>query len=145
MNDKEQIKPPTWFWIVAVIGLLWNIIGVFQYLSQAFINEETKALMSADELNFIEQTPAWINVAFAIAVWFGLIGCIALLMKKKRAKSFLLISLIAVIIQMSYSIFATNAMELFGVISVIMPTIVILVAILLFFFSKKAVANNWLT
>ncbi|WP_084061831.1 hypothetical protein [Cellulophaga tyrosinoxydans] len=57
-----------------------------QYLGQAFITDEAKTLLPAAELQLIEETPTWITAAFAVAVWFGLIACIGLLIRKKMGE-----------------------------------------------------------
>lgn len=33
-------KAPVWFWIVSVLALLWNLIGVIAYLTMAFATDE---------------------------------------------------------------------------------------------------------
>ncbi|MBT8184721.1 MAG: hypothetical protein KJN76_07760, partial [Eudoraea sp.] len=99
MTDKLSVKPPLWFWIVSAVALVWNIMGVMAYLGSAFITDEMKAEMPAEQLELMENTPAWVTAAFAIAVWAGLLGCIALLLRKKWARPVLLISLIGIIVQ----------------------------------------------
>ena len=144
MTNKDVTKPPIWFWIVSVLALLWNLIGVSQYLGQAFMTDEAKALLPAAELQLIEETPTWITAAFAVAVWFGLVACIGLLIRKKWAKNLFLISLIAVIIQMGYSTLMTSAIDLFGSVAIIMPALVTIIAALLYYFSSMAAKKNWL-
>ena len=72
MERKQSVKPPTWFWIVSVLALIWNFMGVGQYLAQAFITDEAKALMTVDQLKLLEETPSWLTAIFALAVWTGL-------------------------------------------------------------------------
>ena len=144
MESNQIVKPPTWFWISSAIALVWNLLGVGQYLSQAFLTDEAKSLMTADQLTLLEATPVWIIAAFAIAVWFGLIASIGLFMRKKWSKTLFLISLIAVIIQMGYSVFMTNAVEVYGNTSIIMPTVVTIIAVLLYYFSGYAIKRQWL-
>ena len=31
-----QAKTPWWFWVVAILALLWNLMGVMAYLGGAF-------------------------------------------------------------------------------------------------------------
>ena len=62
-------------------------MGVVAYLGQAFLTDDMKAMIPEDQLAIIENTPAWATAAFALAVWFGLLGAILLLTKKKIAKT----------------------------------------------------------
>lgn len=145
MSDNVSVKPPMWFWIVSAVALIWNIMGVMAYLGSAFITEEMKAEMPSDQLALMENTPAWVTAAFAIAVWGGFLGCIALLLRKKWARPVLLISLIGIIVQMSYSFFMTNASEVYGQVQgVIMPVLLIVIGAALVLLAKTATNKNWL-
>ena len=83
----NSTKPTTSYWIISVLALLWNLMGVAVYLGQALMTDDMKAMLPEDQLAIIENTPAWATAAFAIAVWFGLLACILLLARKKIAKT----------------------------------------------------------
>ena len=145
MTTETTVKPPTWFWIVSVLALLWNLIGVSQYLMQAYMGIEELEQMSEAQRLLYESLPAWVTGAFAMAVWGGAIGCILLLLKKKLAVGVLLISLIGIVAQVSYNLFVSNNFEVFGIQAVIMPIVILIIGIALFLFARKASANHWLT
>jgi len=146
MSEKSNTKPPVWFWIVSILALFWNLMGVMSYLEQAYMTDEIKAQYTADQLTLMEGIPAWVTAAFAIAVWGGLLGCIALLFRKKWAKPLLMLSLIAILIQMAYSFFMTNASEIYGLIpGVIIPLLVIIIGIALVQFARIAEKRNWIS
>lgn len=146
MSEKSNAKPAVWFWIVSILALLWNLMGVMSYLEQAYMTDEIKAQYTADQLTLMEGIPAWVTAAFAIAVWGGLLGCIALLFRKKWAKPVLMVSLIAILIQMGYSFFMTNAVEIYGPIpGVIIPLLVIIIAIALVQFARIAEKRTWIS
>ena len=146
MTNKSTSKPATWYWIVAVLALIWNIMGVLAYLANAFITEEIKAEYTAEQLALIEGRPAWVTAAFAIAVWGGLLGCIALLIRKKWARPLLVISLLGILAQTGYNLFATNAAEVFGQMQgLIMPLIVVVIGIFLVMVARIADRKQWLS
>ena len=146
MENESRFKPPAWFWVVSILALLWNLMGAMAYVSQAFLTEEMKTALPEDQLALMESTPAWVTAAFAIVVWGGVLGCIALLLKKKWARPVLLISLIAILAQMSYSFFATNAAEVYGTLQgVVMPVLVIVIGIALVYFARRAHNKGWLS
>ncbi len=139
-------KPPAIYWIISVLALLWNILGVMAYLGQAYMTDELKAEYSAEQLALIESTPAWVTAAFAFAVFGGFLGCVALLLRKKWAKQLFLISLLGVLAQNAYSFFMTNASEVFGTTQgVVMPLMVIIIAVFLYWYAKQAAAKNWIS
>ena len=138
-------KAPAWFWIVSVVALLWNLAGVWEYLQHAYMSIEDLEKLSQAERLLYESQPSWVTAAFAIAVWGGTLGCIALLLRKKWAKPILLISLIGVLLQMAHSFFMTNSFEVYGPGAMIMPIMVILIAIALVFFARKSLDRKWIT
>ncbi|MEO9510816.1 MAG: hypothetical protein ABJN84_00465 [Flavobacteriaceae bacterium] len=138
-------KPPVWFWVVSVIALLWNLMGVSAYLADAYTSIEQLEQMSQEMRELYEGRPAWATAAFAIAVFAGSIGSIALLLRKKWARPLLLLSVLGAIIINIHTFFLSNAMEVMGINSVIMPIVVIVFGIYLVFFAKKSIQNGWLS
>ena len=64
-------KPPVWFWVVSVTALLWNLVGVMNYLNQAFNQVALLEAMDQAQRTAFEGIPAWATAAFAIAVFSG--------------------------------------------------------------------------
>ena len=146
MTNDGKVKVPVWYWIVSVVALLWNLMGAMAYLSQAYMSDEVKAALPAERVELMENMPAWATAAFAFAVWGGVLGCLGLLLRKKWAKPVLVVSLIGILIQMGYSFFMTNAVEVYGTVEgVVMPIIVIVIGIGLVLFSKSALNKGWLS
>lgn len=144
MTSKLTTKPPIWFWIVSVLALLWNAMGVMQYLGQAYNTEAFRANYTAEQLDLITNTPAWVVAAFAIAVFGGVLGCLLLLFRKKLAYTLFLISLIGVVIQMIYNLFIAKSVAIYGPSAVVMTLMIIVIALSLLRFSKLAVNKNWI-
>jgi len=140
----SSVKPPVWFWVVSVMTLLWNLMGVSAYLFDAFISVEQLETMAPELRELYEGRPAWVTAAFALAVFGGFIGSIGLLLRKKWAKPLFMLSLVAVLIQNVYTFFMSNTLDVMGTQSVIMPIFVILISIYLVYFSKRGIEKNWL-
>ncbi len=145
MTNKNTVKPPVWFWVVSGLALVWNIMGVLAYLGQAYMSIENLEKMSQAERLLFESQPAWVTGAFAIAVWGGALGCIALLLRKKWAKPVLLISLIGILGQMTYMFFLSNTFEVVGSEKMGMPIMIIVVGIALVFFAKSSQNKGWIS
>ena len=146
MTENVTTKLPAWFWIVSVVALLWNLMGAMAYLAQAFMTDEGKAMLPSNQLELLENTPAWATAAFAIAVWAGVLGCIGLLVRKKWARPVLLLSLLGILVQMAYSFFMTNAVEVYGAAQgVVMPLLLIGIGIGLVLFAKSSQNKGWIS
>ena len=141
----NQTKPDTSFWIIGVLALLWNLSGMMTFFMEVFITPEALAALSDAERALYETTPVWTKVVFAIAVFGGTLGCIFLLIKKTLAIQLFNISLLAVLIQMSYYLILTKAMEVYGSVVLIMPLLVTAIALFLVWYSKKAMIKGWIS
>lgn len=137
-------KPKIGFWIIAVIAVIWNLMGVMAYLAEAFMNDEAKALLPEAERALYDNVPAWATAAFAIAVFGGFIASIALLIRKKIAMPLFLISLIGILVQMFYNFFISGAMDVYGPGGMVMPAMVITIGVFLYMYSRNVITKGWL-
>jgi len=131
-------KPNIAFWIIGVVALLWNGMGVLNYLVQTFMFEAVMAELNADQIVLMESSPTWMMALFAIAVFAGLIGSIVFLMRKKLAVSLFVVSFLAATIQQLYWIFGTNMAEVFSEEQpYFMPIMIIVFCAFLVWYSKN--------
>ncbi len=137
-------KPKAAYWIIAVIALIWNGMGVKAYLDQAFNSESFRAQFDTAQLAIIDNTPAWATAAFALAVFGGLLGSLTLLLRKKIANLLFTVSLLGIIVQMSYNFFISKSIEVYGPGGMIMPIMILVIGIFLFMYSKNVTTKGWL-
>ena len=131
-------KPNIIFWVITVIALLWNAMGVYNYLIQAFKAEAFTQSLNEVQLAFMESMPSWNTALFAIAVFSGFIGTVLLLMKKKIAIPLFLISFITATIMQLYWLFGTDAIEVFSEsMPYLMPIIVIVFCAFILWYAKN--------
>ena len=141
---KKNDKPTSAFWIISVVALLWNIMGVAAYLGQAYMTDEVLKALSEGEQAYYENVPPWVTAAFAIAVFAGAFGCVGLLMRKKWATILFVISIIAVIAQSTYNLIIQKFMEV-PLQHMIWSIVVIVIAIFLVWFSSNATKKGWIS
>ena len=142
---NQKVKSPIWFWIAATFFLLWNFMGVLSFFAHTFITPEALALLPQNERELYGEYPIWTTIIFAIAVFFGLFGSFALLLKKKWAKLAFIISLCAIIPQMIHNVFFTKSMAVYGPAqAATMPIMVVVLGLFLVWFSNFAIKQNWL-
>jgi len=130
-------KPSTIFWFIGVIAFIWNSMGINGYLNQAYQTERFKTMYTQEQLEIIYNLPSWVTAVFAIAVFSSVIASILFLLRKKLAKIFFSIGLIAVIVQTSYNVFLNPGRELYGSMEYSMLIIIPLFAVFLYWFTKK--------
>lgn len=138
MNFTSTNKPPIYFWAVGFIALLWNAFGVYNYLMQAFMTQEQLEQLSTSDQTLYSELPAWYVSVFAIAVFAGLFGAISMLIRKRWAYALFIVSFLAVAAQQFYVLTEINPRDIFLSLSMIV------IAVFLVWFSKRAVARQWL-
>jgi hypothetical protein len=139
-------KPTKGFWIIAVIALLWNLMGTFQFLSSTVLKDMLYETLTDAQIALFVNLPSWYYIVFGIAVITGVLGSILLLMRKKLAVLLYTISLIAVSIQMIYWMFATDVIDVYGTTDALtMPIIVIITALVLLMYSRSVARKGWLS
>lgn len=145
INMSNSSKPPVWFWVVSVIALVWNLMGVSAYLQQTMASGDLLSQMDKAISDLINQRPAWATAAFAIAVWGGALGSLLLLLKKKAAHIVLLLSLAGIIVQMIYNYFMAKSISDYGPGDHVMSIMILGFGIYLVFFAKKGIQKGWLS
>ncbi len=135
---------PMWFKVVAVVGVLWNLLGCFAFFSDLNISAETLAKLPASQQALYATRPVWAIVATATAVFGGVLGCTGMLLGKKWAVVVLVLSLAGIAAQ-DFGLFVlADAASIVGKAAVIMQTIVFAIGIGLVLLCRKAQRHGWL-
>ena len=145
MSGTRTQSSPVWYRIVAILALIWNLMGVSAYLMQVTMSEAGLAALPEAERLLYETTPAWATAAFATAVFAGALGCLLLLLRIGLAVPVLVISLLAVLVQMFHAFFMSNSFEVFGPGGMTMPVMVIVIAFALVLLAEKGKKSAWLS
>jgi hypothetical protein len=143
--NNQSTKTPIAFWIIGVIGLLWNGFGVVNWVRQTFMLDAVLEDVPEEQHVLYENIPLWLTLIFGIAVITGTLACIGLLMKKKWAVPLFLVSLITIVVQMGYGMLSAESREILGPTFFILPVIVILVGALLYYYSRSAASKGLLS
>jgi hypothetical protein len=142
MATVAPAAPPAWFRIVAVIAVLWNAFGVFQYLTTVGLFGDPTAGLTAEQRAAAESIPAAVIGAFALGTFAGLIGSLGLLLRKRWALPALILSLLALIVLEGWIVFLSGALDVFG--GAGLPATIVLVALLLAWLAWHARRRGWL-
>ena len=120
---------PMWFWILGILAVLWNLMGLMAFVVQMMMTEEAMATLPEAQQEIYRNIPAWVNIAFAIAVICGTLGSILLVMRKKLAIPVLALSLLGVLLQYGYMFFLSNTPAVMGAGAMVLPALVVLISI----------------
>ncbi len=144
MSETHTSKPPVWFWIVSGLALVWNLLGVWAYITLVTRSDADIAKLPEAEQAILAVQPAWVTGVFALAVFAGALGCGALLLRKKLALALFAASLIGVIAQQVYFFILTDIGKSLGSAALVMPISIVVVALALLWFAQKSATKNWI-
>ena len=144
MNEEQKTVVPTWFWVIAAVSLMWNILGCVIFSSEVFAQESIIESMTDEQKQWVRSTPRWIYLVFAISVSTGVAGSIFLFMRKKLSVPLFAISFAAVLIQMVYTMLIAGGLQVMGPSGALMPTVVITLAVVWLWFSLLSKGKGWL-
>ena len=80
------------FWAIASVGLVWNLIGCWNYIVQT--DPDAVAQMPEVYRLVVENRPAWATAGFAVSVFCGAVGCILMLLRRQVSVALLVLSLL---------------------------------------------------
>ncbi len=142
--NVPKSPPPTWFWIVAVLTLVWNLFGIVAFLMQVGMSPADVAALPEAQRRLYETQPIWVVAVFAVAVFPGTFGNALLLLRKRQAFWVLVLSLLGVLAQMSYLFFLSDTFKVMGRGAMVVPILVIVVAVFLVWLARKATLRGWI-
>ena len=145
MTEDTQAAPPSSFKIIAGVALLWNLLGLMAYLMDVMMSPETLAALPEAERELRNSMPVWATAGYAIAVHAGVIGSLSLVLKKAWSVPLLIVSLAGIIVQQVYIFFMSNAIEVYGTGSMVLPALVLVIGIYLVWYARSANEKGWIS
>lgn len=135
-------RPAPWLIAAALGGIAWNLFGIAQFAGSVTATEASLIAsgLSPEQAAVMTGYPAWMTLAFAVGIFGGLAGSVLLLLRRAGAMQVLLISLVAYVAlwigDAVHGVFAA-----LGAPQVIILTVVVGIAALLFALSRHPVAK----
>ena len=138
---EDSGKTPIHLWIIGIIALLWEAMGAFDYTATQMRLDFYMSQFTPEQLDYFFAFPAWVDAAWAIAVWSSLLGAIGLLLRKAWAALLFGLAILGLAATTVYSFLLTNGAELMGE-GATQFTIVIWVTAIALYFYARAMAKR---
>ncbi len=145
MNEEEKSKVPGWYWVVAVIALLWNLMGCVAFAMELFAQDAMMESWTDEQKEWAHSIPRWVYFAYGVAIGTGLAGSICLLIRNSWAILLFGICLPVVVVQMFYTMIIAGGLQAMGPPNMVMPLLVIVLAGVFLWFAWFAKGKSWLT
>lgn len=143
------MKTPIHLWIVGILSLLWNAGGGYDYVMSQTKNPAYFEMMPPEGITFLENAPIWFDAAWAVGVWFSIIGSILLLIKSRWAGSAFGLSLLGLIVSSLYTYVLSpdggSALAVGGTAAIIFSIVIPVVLILLLVYARAMTRRGVLT
>lgn len=136
---SDPVKTPWHLWLVGVIAVLFNFIGVFDFVMSMAqgAKYQASAGMTPEQIAHYQGMPGWMTVVWAVGV-FGAFGAsILLLLCRKLALPVFVLSLAAFAVSLLYTYVLTNGGAVMG--SEMAIASAVIAALLVFFIGYSRV------
>ena len=143
MTQKTKSAVPFWYRVIAAVALLWNLLGCTFFAMEIFAQEAMIESMTQEQKEWARSIPGWIYFVYGLAVSSGVAGSIGLFMRKGWTIVMFAICLVAVIVQMFYTMIIGGGLKVMGPSGAVMPLVVVVLAAALSWFSWFARSRNW--
>jgi len=137
-----RTRAPRHLWIVGAVALLWNAGGAFDYVATMFRLEPYMSQFSEEQLAYIYGFPAWVVSTWAIAVWGGLFGCVALLFRSRWAVGLFGLALVCFAATSIHNFALSEGARIMGTGGVIFSAVIAAVAVFLFLYARRLVGTG---
>jgi hypothetical protein len=139
------VKPPAWFWVVTLLLVAWEAFGTYLFVQEMRLGPDAMPGATAYQRGLWASLPAWYFYAYAVAIFAGLLGALALLLKERRSTILFAISLVAMLVTFGYLFAATDVIAHQGAGKALgMPAVVVVITLFAIWFSRMAAAKGWI-
>ena len=113
---NASVKTPWHIWLVGLFAVLFNFIGVFDFVMSMFQGAKylASAGMTPDQIDHYQQMPSWMMFVWAVGVFGALLASILLLLRRKQALLVFIVSLAAFLVSILYTYVLTNGGDVMG-------------------------------
>jgi len=143
-SSRVEARPrtPAHLWVVGVLALLWQLVGVFDYTATQMRVESYMAEFTEEQLAYFTGFPGWVIVAWTIAIWCGLFGAIALLLRRRWAVWLYGLSIVGLAVTSVYNFGLSEGVAVMGTAGVVFTVVIWIVTIALLLYARKMAARG---
>ncbi len=137
-------KAPWHLWVVGVLAVLWNAMGVMDFSMTHFNGEAWLKNFTAEQRAYILSFPLWAEVAWGAGVYGGFIGSLLLLFRKRWAVTVFVVSPVGVIGSDLYSYGVTDSRKIMGggAGAVVFAAVILGIAVALLAYARRVAARG---
>ena len=141
-DAHSRIGAPWHLWVVGIVSLLWNAVGVFSYMMTE-LGQLASLGMTPEQIAYFETFPAWATAFWALGVWGCLLGSILLLARSRHAVTAFGVSIVGLVGTAVFSYLVSDVPD--DLQSVPLDIAIWVITFGLFFYARRQAANGVLS
>jgi hypothetical protein len=134
--NQTTVKTPVHLWIIGVLAVLWNSGGAFDYSATQLRLKSYMSKFTPEQLEYFYSFPAWMDAAWAIAVWGSLLASLLLLLRKSLAVWLFALAILGLAVSTLYNFVLANGLEAMGQGAAIFTAVIWIIAVFLLFYAR---------
>lgn len=143
------MKAPIHLWIVGIVALIWNAGGGYDYWMSQTQNPAYFEMMPPEGITFLANAPIWFDAAWAVGVWFSILGSVLLLARSRWAGSAFGLSLLGLIVSSIYTYVLSpdggSALAVGGTAALVFTILIPTILVLLWIYARAMTQRGVLT
>lgn len=135
--DTPRPSAPWHLWAVAVIGLLWNGYGAYDYTMSHLQGEAyyRASGMTDAQIAYMATYPSWMHGIWAIGVWGSAVGSVLLLLRMKWAMHAFGLSMVGAVVALLYGTVLSDGLAANGPAGAIFSAVICVICGLFLWYS----------
>ncbi|MFM7402694.1 MAG: hypothetical protein ACKO1N_01090 [Erythrobacter sp.] len=93
---EGRIQTPVHLWLVGVVTLLFNAMGIISYITTK-LGMLAEMGLTPDQIAFMNDYPSWISAFWALGVWGAFAGSVLLLLRSRWAVAAMMVALVGLV------------------------------------------------
>ena len=136
-GEASGITTPWHVWIVGIVALLWNSMGAFDYTMTETRNAAYLSSFTPEQLAFFDGFPKWTIATWALSVWGGVLGSVALLLRRRWATPVFAMSLATMMLTFFHNFVLADGLSVMGgAAGLVFTAVIVVVAMALLAYSR---------
>lgn len=137
-------KIPFNYWLIAMVAVIWQSTAAKTFIVRPGVIPAQFAVLPEAQQRIFDAMPSWLVITYGIAMFGGLLGSFALLLRRRFATPLFALSLIALVVHTLCVYLLTPAWDMGEGSGLPMTLLIVFIAMFLLSYSSNAGRYGWL-
>jgi len=133
----QTAETPWHLWTIGAISLLWNAVGVVDFVMTQTKNQAYMGQFTPEQLEYFYGFPRWVVIAWGVATGGSVLGSALLLLRRRFTVQINLVVLVAMGLTFVHNFVLSDGFTIMGGVGpAIFTAVIVLVGVLLFAYAR---------